>query len=242
MGSLYRFNCRRLDRFVHGRVIFAGDAAHQVSPFGARGGNSGMQDAENLAWKLAAVLQAARRRKRSSTATTSSACRPPTRTSAIPRARPTSSLRIRARSAGCATRCFRSAPARRVRPAHGQFRPAVDRRPSTTRRLSTPDEAPFAGAARLGAPVPDAPMPDARRRATAFCSSSSPAASTCCMSGTAPRPARCRGVKLDRHRRGSARPQPACSRSASMRRRAPPICCGPTSTCARAGAGSTATR
>ena len=54
--SIYRFNCRRLDRFVHGRVIFAGDAAHQVSPFGARGGNSGMQDAENLAWKLAAVL------------------------------------------------------------------------------------------------------------------------------------------------------------------------------------------
>src|SRR5262249_38676523 len=50
------FNCRRLERFVHGRVIFVGDAAHQVSPFGARGANSGMQDAENLAWKLAAVL------------------------------------------------------------------------------------------------------------------------------------------------------------------------------------------
>src|SRR4029079_11545892 len=55
--SLYRFNCRRLDRFIHGRVIFMGDAAHQVSPFGARGGNSGMQDAENLVWKLAAVLR-----------------------------------------------------------------------------------------------------------------------------------------------------------------------------------------
>ncbi len=54
-----RFQCRRLERFVHGRVIFAGDAAHQVSPFGARGGNSGIQDAENLAWKLALV--AARR-------------------------------------------------------------------------------------------------------------------------------------------------------------------------------------
>jgi 3-(3-hydroxy-phenyl)propionate hydroxylase len=37
-------------------VIFAGDAAHQVSPFGARGGNAGVQDADNLAWKLAAVL------------------------------------------------------------------------------------------------------------------------------------------------------------------------------------------
>ena len=54
--SIYRFNCRRIDRFVHGRVIFAGDSAHQVSPFGARGANSGVEDAENLAWKLAAVL------------------------------------------------------------------------------------------------------------------------------------------------------------------------------------------
>jgi 3-(3-hydroxy-phenyl)propionate hydroxylase len=45
-----------LDDFRHGRVFFAGDAAHVFSPFGARGGNSGMQDAENIAWKLAAVL------------------------------------------------------------------------------------------------------------------------------------------------------------------------------------------
>jgi 3-(3-hydroxy-phenyl)propionate hydroxylase len=54
--SVYTFRCRRIERFRHGRVIFAGDAAHQVSPFGARGGNSGVQDADNLAWKLAAVL------------------------------------------------------------------------------------------------------------------------------------------------------------------------------------------
>jgi 3-(3-hydroxy-phenyl)propionate hydroxylase len=54
--SVYRFQCRRLERFVHGRVVFAGDAAHQVSPFGARGANSGVQDADNLGWKLAAVL------------------------------------------------------------------------------------------------------------------------------------------------------------------------------------------
>lgn len=54
--SVYRFQCRRLAKFVHGRVIFAGDAAHQVSPFGARGANSGIQDGENLAWKLALVL------------------------------------------------------------------------------------------------------------------------------------------------------------------------------------------
>lgn len=55
--SVYRFQCRRLDRFLHGRVIFAGDAAHQVSPFGARGANSGIQDADNLGWKLALVVQ-----------------------------------------------------------------------------------------------------------------------------------------------------------------------------------------
>jgi 3-(3-hydroxy-phenyl)propionate hydroxylase len=54
--SVYRFQCRRLARFVHGRVVFAGDAAHQVSPFGARGANSGIQDADNLGWKLALVL------------------------------------------------------------------------------------------------------------------------------------------------------------------------------------------
>eukprot|EP01036_Dinobryon_divergens_P038948 gene38948-51219_t len=41
----------------HGRVLFAGDSAHGVSPFGARGANSGVQDAENLAWKLDWVLQ-----------------------------------------------------------------------------------------------------------------------------------------------------------------------------------------
>ncbi len=55
--SVYTFRCRRLERFVHGRVVFVGDSAHQVSPFGARGGNGGVQDADNLGWKLAAVVQ-----------------------------------------------------------------------------------------------------------------------------------------------------------------------------------------
>jgi 3-(3-hydroxy-phenyl)propionate hydroxylase len=55
--SVYKFQCRRMEKFLHGRVIFAGDAAHQVSPFGARGANSGLEDAENLAWKLDRVLQ-----------------------------------------------------------------------------------------------------------------------------------------------------------------------------------------
>ena len=55
-ASVYTFACMRMDRFRHGRVLFAGDAAHGVSPFGARGANSGIQDADNLAWRLAAVV------------------------------------------------------------------------------------------------------------------------------------------------------------------------------------------
>ena len=54
--SVYSFCCLRMDSFRHGRVLFAGDAAHGVSPFGARGANSGVQDADNLAWKLRLVL------------------------------------------------------------------------------------------------------------------------------------------------------------------------------------------
>ncbi len=55
--SIYTFSCLRMDDFRHGRILFAGDSAHGVSPFGARGANSGVQDAENLAWKLALVLR-----------------------------------------------------------------------------------------------------------------------------------------------------------------------------------------
>ncbi len=54
--SVYTFQCRRMQAFRHGRCLFAGDAAHQVSPFGARGANSGVQDADNLVWKLKLVM------------------------------------------------------------------------------------------------------------------------------------------------------------------------------------------
>jgi len=54
--SVYQFACRRIDQFRYGRVLFAGDAAHQVSPFGARGANTGVQDIDNLVWKLKLVL------------------------------------------------------------------------------------------------------------------------------------------------------------------------------------------
>ena len=55
-SSVYTFTCRMMERFVVGHVIFAGDAAHVVSPFGARGGNAAVADVDNLAWKLALVV------------------------------------------------------------------------------------------------------------------------------------------------------------------------------------------
>jgi 3-(3-hydroxy-phenyl)propionate hydroxylase len=57
--SIYTFQCRRMEKFRHGRVLFAGDSAHQVSPFGARGANSGLQDVDNLIWKLKSVIDGA---------------------------------------------------------------------------------------------------------------------------------------------------------------------------------------
>ena len=54
--SIYQFACQRAERFRHQRVLLVGDSAHQVSPFGARGGNSGVQDADNLCWKLKLVI------------------------------------------------------------------------------------------------------------------------------------------------------------------------------------------
>jgi len=56
-ASIYTFQCRRMTNFRHGHLLFVGDAAHQVSPFGARGANSGFQDTDDLLWKLALVIK-----------------------------------------------------------------------------------------------------------------------------------------------------------------------------------------
>ena len=154
--SIYTFNCRRLDRFVHDRVIFIGDAAHQVSPFGARGANSGIQDAENLAWKLATLLrgegsaalidtyeleriQAADENIGHSTRSTEFMS-------------PHSNAELRLRDA-----VLKLAPkaefARRMVNSGRLSLPTVYDTP-----LSTADIASFAGTARLGAPLPDAPL------------------------------------------------------------------------------------
>jgi 3-(3-hydroxy-phenyl)propionate hydroxylase len=153
--SIYRFNCRRIDRFLHGRIVFIGDAAHQVSPFGARGANSGIQDAENLAWKLAAVIkgEAGAALIEATTASASQAAdgtSPSTRStdfiaphSAAERTLRTAVLEL-APKAEFARQMINSG---RLSVATAHDSP-----------LSTPDEAPFGGSARLGAPVPDAPM------------------------------------------------------------------------------------
>jgi len=56
-SSVYRAGAMTLERYRHGRVLFAGNAAHAMPIFGVRGLNSGLDDADNLAWKLAAVLR-----------------------------------------------------------------------------------------------------------------------------------------------------------------------------------------
>ncbi|MEI2825060.1 MAG: FAD-dependent monooxygenase [Dermatophilaceae bacterium] len=55
--SVYRFHARQVDQMVAGRLLMAGDGAHLVAPFGARGLNSGVPDAENAAWKVAFAMK-----------------------------------------------------------------------------------------------------------------------------------------------------------------------------------------
>ena len=157
--SVYTFHCRRLERFVHGRVIFAGDAAHQVSPFGARGGNSGIQDAENLAWKLAARAQGR------GAGEPDRELRPRALGGRRREHRPLDPLdrfhrpALGRRSCAFATPRWRSrAQADFAKRMVNSGRLSVPA--STILPLSTPDATPWAGTARLGAPLPDAPLLD----------------------------------------------------------------------------------
>jgi 3-(3-hydroxy-phenyl)propionate hydroxylase len=160
--SIYRFNCRRLDRFMHGRVIFVGDAAHQVSPFGARGANSGIQDAENLAWKLAAVIKG---EAGPSLLATYEAERIQAADENIAHSTRSTDF-IAPHSA--AERALRNAVLALAPKAEFARRMINSGRLSVATvydtSLSTPDESPFAGSARLGAPLPDCPIRDADGR------------------------------------------------------------------------------
>ena len=71
--STYRVHHRVADRFRKGRAFLLGDAAHIHSPVGGQGMNTGIGDAVNLAWKLAAVVQRTCGSRRSSTATSRNA-------------------------------------------------------------------------------------------------------------------------------------------------------------------------
>jgi len=57
--SVYRAGAMTLESYRHGRILFAGNAAHAMPIFGVRGLNSGFDDTDNLAWKLALVLRGA---------------------------------------------------------------------------------------------------------------------------------------------------------------------------------------
>ena len=154
--SIYRFNCRRLDRFVHGRVVFIGDAAHQVSPFGARGANSGIQDAENLAWKLAAVLKGeagpalidSYERERIQAADENIAHS----TRSTDFIAPHSSAEHKLRNAVLGVASKADFARRMINSGRLSVATVYDT------PLSTPDEDTFKGSAKLGAPVPDAPI------------------------------------------------------------------------------------
>ncbi len=156
--SVYTFQCRRLERFVHGRVVFVGDAAHQVSPFGARGANSGIQDAENLAWKLALVLKGQAPESLIETydfersAAADENIGHSTRSTDFIAPRTAQELRFR----DAALALARHVPfAKRMVNSGRLSMPSTYDTP-----LSTSDLDSWSGSARLGAPLPDAPMRD----------------------------------------------------------------------------------
>ena len=155
--SVYQFACRRIDNFRYGRVIFAGDSAHQVSPFGARGANTGVQDADNLAWKLKLVLDGAApeslldsyQEERAFAADDNLL----NSTRATDFISPKSPVSLRYRNAVlelAATEAF-------ARPLINSGRLSTPT-PYLHSSLNTPDEAPFAGLMKPGTNCADAPL------------------------------------------------------------------------------------
>ncbi len=158
--SIYKFQCRRLERFVHDRVVFAGDSAHQVSPFGARGANSGVQDAENLAWKLAAVIKG--EAKASLIATYHSERSEAADENILNSTRSTDFLAPHSE----AERILRNAALSLAQHTGFAKRMVNSGRLSvptayTDSPLSTPDDAEWEGGVSPGTPIPDAPLVDA---------------------------------------------------------------------------------
>jgi 3-(3-hydroxy-phenyl)propionate hydroxylase len=156
-SSIYTFQCRRLERFVHGRVVFAGDSAHLVSPFGARGANSGLQDVDNLVWKLARVLD--QRASPSLLASYDSERLDAAKENLRHSSRATDFITPK----NVASRALRDAVLELSR-THPQFRAYVNSgrlsQPSWLERspLSTPDGDAFAGRLAPGAVAIDAPL------------------------------------------------------------------------------------
>jgi 3-(3-hydroxy-phenyl)propionate hydroxylase len=160
--SIYTFHCRRLERFVHNRIIFAGDAAHQVTPLGARGANSGIQDAENIAWKLARVIRGGAGKdlietyeiERSAAADENILRSSSSAEFIMPKSKGELDFR------DAVLNLAPAAPfARRMINAGRLSTPSTYDTP-----LSTPDLDAWKGSAQLGAPVPDAPLKDAGGR------------------------------------------------------------------------------
>jgi 3-(3-hydroxy-phenyl)propionate hydroxylase len=162
--SIYKFQCRRLERFVHDRVIFAGDSAHQVSPFGARGANSGVQDAENLAWKLVAVIKG--QAKASLIETYDSERSEAADENILNSTRATDFLAPHSE----AERTLRNAALSLAQHTGFAKRMVNSGRLSlpmvyAESPLSTPDDAEWEGGVSPGAPIPDAPLIDAAGKA-----------------------------------------------------------------------------
>lgn len=156
--SIYTFHCRRLERFVHDRIIFAGDAAHQVTPLGARGANSGIQDAENIAWKLARVVSGKANRElietyeieRSAAADENILRSSSSAEFIMPKSRGELDFR------DAVLDLARAAPFARDMINAGRLSTATTYRSP----LSTPDIDVWQGSAKLGAPIPDVPLKD----------------------------------------------------------------------------------